>query len=131
MWSGLSQFKLLQRLANEESLDDLVEILSNLSTQLLTTHNLRVAVNAEERDFSAIKEAITKFASKFARTPVTIAAPADNFNIALVGPRKSFIGIPVDINHCAMVLPTVPYVSEDHASLLVRERVHWFVVAEC
>eukprot|EP01125_Pyxidicula_operculata_P015018 TRINITY_DN5078_c0_g1_i2.p1 TRINITY_DN5078_c0_g1~~TRINITY_DN5078_c0_g1_i2.p1 ORF type:complete len:685 (-),score=124.50 TRINITY_DN5078_c0_g1_i2:79-2133(-) len=131
---GLTQYKFIQHLVNDESDEQLTSVcekLSRIANYCLNKENLSVVVNTEDKMMGRAKSALQSFlnniptngvrpvswTNKFAQPPVF------NYSNVESNPVKIFIPTPGQINHTSVCYPTVPYTNPDFVPLKVLAQI--------
>eukprot|EP01128_Nolandella_sp_AFSM9_P002101 TRINITY_DN1248_c0_g1_i1.p1 TRINITY_DN1248_c0_g1~~TRINITY_DN1248_c0_g1_i1.p1 ORF type:complete len:737 (+),score=104.84 TRINITY_DN1248_c0_g1_i1:919-3129(+) len=124
-WHGISQFKFLQQLVAAEDIAGLAQRLTEVASLLFSRQHLRICINAEATEFERIEAVLESFVAKLpashATSPFVAAATPTNSPTLFPPPStpNSYIGVPVDTHHSAMVLNSAAYTDPHYPPAVV------------
>lgn len=121
-WEGLSQFRLLSALSNEDNPPQVIEKLKRIGGFLLQKNSLRICINAEALNMPETRTHLTTFLNSIPSLDSNVIS-AYSQNVKILNPNlpsvNSFIGLPADCNFNVMCFLTVPYTHPDFPVLQV------------
>eukprot|EP01127_Copromyxa_protea_P016926 TRINITY_DN5118_c0_g1_i1.p1 TRINITY_DN5118_c0_g1~~TRINITY_DN5118_c0_g1_i1.p1 ORF type:complete len:1008 (-),score=294.23 TRINITY_DN5118_c0_g1_i1:45-3068(-) len=126
-WEGTTQYKFLQRLAKdaeENNLDEHFAILKRISAHMLQREGMSVAVNTESRLFDGTRNRLDSFLNSLnTGSSIKKGKILERGDKVLSSVPKTLIGVPSDVNHCSLCLPSVPYTNPDFVPLQVLAHI--------
>lgn len=118
LWSGLSQYKFIRSLNEKEDISEVAQILTTIAHKFFNRNRLKIAINAESKNFDNITQQIDNLVSSinfedFQKGKVTnIYKKPENL-------IKTYIGLEVQVNYVSQCYKAAPYTHEDRAKLAV------------
>lgn len=115
---GLTQVRLMTKLAADELYNDALEKLSTISTFASSRTNLRLAITCSSSAESSNASALSTFLSNLPTTPHPSVS-----ELYPTPPPKSFFPMPYQVSYAATCLKTVPYTHPDGAPLQILSQL--------
>jgi len=113
---GLSQAKLISRLAQTDHLDDVVSKLKGIQKYVFNRASMRTALTCRPDSIHAAESSLSKFIGQLPHMKPSTSS-AESFVAEL--PAKSFVPLPFQVNYSGLCLTGVPYTHSDGASIQV------------
>lgn len=121
---GLTQVKLMTKLASQESLADVISKLKAIqSFTIASGRNFRVALNCGNESTGPNQEALRRFLESL---PKNVTVPQSSQQAQYPRNAKSFFPLPYQVYYSARAVPTVPYTNASSAPLEILAKLLTF-----
>ena len=125
---GLSQLKFMSALSNSiqqspEKLAELAPILKEIGSRILTSNNLRIALNTTPEHSADFEKATAKFLESIPNGGNAVDETINHSSTFKASPLKEYVETPFSVHFCSKSVTIPPYADPDFAAIRVMCRL--------